>query len=285
MHIHLGNLGSIVGLLAACVLAAACAASERPLDNGQSHWLQSCETDADCNGLSCLCGLCTTACREDSECGLHAGGDAVCRSGDALPNAGSCGSDSVALSLCFPAALIVREDAMVSVALPHDAAVESVTTPPSGIPTHRASPLLDGACRRPFMRALPTPVVDTALRPLHVDCAGIDTNQLPVGVEHIGGQGLVDGLTAIGTAISGPTIRRPPLSGRTFGRIELLARDANSPLLADGEILFFGSMRRNAGHASKVSLTDHERGLSSSSRSSTLALLLSTTTPSIGPPI
>ena len=48
-------------------LAAACAASTTPDPSGETHFLTQC--DGGCgNGLACICGVCTRACAQSSEC-------------------------------------------------------------------------------------------------------------------------------------------------------------------------------------------------------------------------
>jgi hypothetical protein len=57
---------------------AACAKSQEPGGtDSTTHWLESCDADTDCSGLSCLCGVCTDACSSSSECDRF-GETAVC---------------------------------------------------------------------------------------------------------------------------------------------------------------------------------------------------------------
>lgn len=56
-------------LLGLALAALGCAKSESPADNGQTHWLEACRSDAECGELSCVCGLCTEPCSSDSACG------------------------------------------------------------------------------------------------------------------------------------------------------------------------------------------------------------------------
>lgn len=55
-----------------------------PEGDSHTNWLQTCTNDAECGDLSCLYGLCTRACTDDSACqpGL------VCSGGACLPEAG-----------------------------------------------------------------------------------------------------------------------------------------------------------------------------------------------------
>lgn len=58
--------------------AAACAKTQEPGGtDSTTHWLEACDADADCGGLSCLCGVCTDACSGSSECDRF-GESAVC---------------------------------------------------------------------------------------------------------------------------------------------------------------------------------------------------------------
>jgi hypothetical protein len=76
-----------------------------PSTNSQTHWLRSCEADADCeDALSCLCGVCTRACEATEACaGLD--GEAVCASPEAAQATEACGAAGAtlpAVGLCLP---------------------------------------------------------------------------------------------------------------------------------------------------------------------------------------
>lgn len=245
MYVVSKNLVSRVGLLAACVFAAACAVSERPSDNGQSHWLDACESDAECGELSCLCGVCTTSCSEDSECDRRVGRDAVCRSA-VLP---SCTSERDAPSLCLPPVITVPDDATISTAQPIDAAVDdapSAVTPPrdSSAPDTSIEPLTnDGGAD-----GGPTAMMDAGLPPNPVEesiCEALDdpddptvTNFLPEGIERIGSGGGISHLKASGTAFSWLDDSDLLYMADPSAEPEILARDVGRPLHDGDEIIF-----------------------------------------------
>lgn len=59
---------TLVGLFT-LVLGAAGACSNRTTDySSETNWFDNCETDSDCSVGSCLCGVCTESCTEDSSC-------------------------------------------------------------------------------------------------------------------------------------------------------------------------------------------------------------------------
>src|SRR6187402_2630611 len=72
-----------------------------PGPQGDSHtnWLRTCNTDDECGGLSCLCGVCTAPCTADDACSAapgssclpatHSGSVALCV-GQAAPHGGMC---------------------------------------------------------------------------------------------------------------------------------------------------------------------------------------------------
>lgn len=76
-----------------------------PGPQGDSHtnWLRTCEADADCGALSCVCGVCTLTCSGDADCAgvegssclppSHSGNPALCD-----------GEQAPALGMCLPAA-------------------------------------------------------------------------------------------------------------------------------------------------------------------------------------
>jgi hypothetical protein len=45
--------------------------------DSHTHWLKECERDAECAGLSCICGVCTKACDEGDDCNSFRA-DAAC---------------------------------------------------------------------------------------------------------------------------------------------------------------------------------------------------------------
>lgn len=61
---------SIAAALAGGWLAVGCASPSDDSGNSNTNWLRSCDTDGDCNGLSCLCGVCTRSCATETCRGL-----------------------------------------------------------------------------------------------------------------------------------------------------------------------------------------------------------------------
>lgn len=135
-----------------------CAKSEDPPNNGQSHWLQSCENDADCGALSCECGVCTIACTHDDACDAIPG--IGCRSASTLATADACEGDPESTFLCLSAELAPAPDAALSDANSPD-----------------AEPL-DGAGEAADTGDAEMPSEPTAL---HVACDTLDA--LPPGIE------------------------------------------------------------------------------------------------------
>ncbi len=50
------------------VWAAACGSTSGPKTGTQTNWLSSCQSDADCDGLECVCGICTETCNNADDC-------------------------------------------------------------------------------------------------------------------------------------------------------------------------------------------------------------------------
>jgi len=61
---------SCLGLLLLGAALLGCSSNGPYQSSGsQTNWLSSCQFDAQCGGLSCLCGVCTRACTSDAICG------------------------------------------------------------------------------------------------------------------------------------------------------------------------------------------------------------------------
>lgn len=118
----------------------ACAKSSGPQAGGDgvSHWLQSCGLDSECNGLDCLCGVCTRQCSDATSCESF-GAAAVCArvAGDSCeldgpegvctkPDAGAGPVPDAGAGSKLDAGL--PGDAAVDAAA--DAAADAMTTPP-----------------------------------------------------------------------------------------------------------------------------------------------------------
>ena len=74
---------------------SACQASDNPRVGSETNFLVLCSSDAPCGSeLSCVCGACTIACSEVSECAESAG-VAVCKTRASRPLTQSCGEAEV----------------------------------------------------------------------------------------------------------------------------------------------------------------------------------------------
>jgi hypothetical protein len=174
------KLGSALWVLA-CSLALyanACAKSEDPPGNGQSHWLQSCDDDDDCGDLSCECGVCTIPCADDDTCTMSG---ITCRSASTLAS-GECSGDIDAPMLCLNDELAVLPEAV-----PPDP--EDSGAPDTGMAD--ADVQLDAAIiDAEITDAELADASDDANRPplsdaLQIGCDAIEDDQLPPGVELI----------------------------------------------------------------------------------------------------
>src|SRR6185436_8956632 len=57
-----------LGLWFALSSAGCDPSSPTPQGDSQTNWLKSCDADADCGALSCVCGVCTRACDGGASC-------------------------------------------------------------------------------------------------------------------------------------------------------------------------------------------------------------------------
>jgi len=81
------------------VYTAACGPSGEHVGT-QTNWLRSCQVSADCDGLQCVCGVCTLSCEDASTCSDLKGG--ACVSADAPGATAVCGgSPPVVPGLCL----------------------------------------------------------------------------------------------------------------------------------------------------------------------------------------
>jgi hypothetical protein len=58
---------------------------------GQSHWLERCEGETDCGGLSCICGVCIAACSASGGCAVE-GRTTACQSPETAGARALCGA-------------------------------------------------------------------------------------------------------------------------------------------------------------------------------------------------
>lgn len=75
------NLARLGLALAVALASLGCSRTHSEAGGDSStHWLRSCKQDDQCGGLSCVCGVCSEACRDDGQCSRF-GAKAVCLSG------------------------------------------------------------------------------------------------------------------------------------------------------------------------------------------------------------
>lgn len=78
MKIHKRVLGVSSVAALSTVLVAACGPSDAPRTGVQTNWLKSCQSDAQCGDLECLCGACSLPCdSSDTACSGLSGGSCV----------------------------------------------------------------------------------------------------------------------------------------------------------------------------------------------------------------
>jgi len=94
-------LAIVLAMLGACGMSS----DTGPLDpGGESHFMGPCEDDAGCgDGYACVCGTCTMACFNDTQCG-ELPEPSVCVGFEYTPGYGSCKVDEIrAPRVCLPA--------------------------------------------------------------------------------------------------------------------------------------------------------------------------------------
>lgn len=83
---------------------AACSDSN-PSTSSQGKWLGACQSDDECgdasDGLSCICGTCSTSCEDDTACS-DTPGASVCYASNTSTTYVLCGGQAEAKSLCLP---------------------------------------------------------------------------------------------------------------------------------------------------------------------------------------
>ncbi|MBN2195833.1 MAG: hypothetical protein JW751_23655 [Polyangiaceae bacterium] len=68
--------GAALLALLACIVTG-CEPSTGPRTDSQTNWYRVCESDAQCGGLSCVCGVCTRICDADVACSDFSGATCV----------------------------------------------------------------------------------------------------------------------------------------------------------------------------------------------------------------
>src|SRR5262245_60513759 len=91
-----------VWTITACLLGACAISSDPDASNGQTHWMLTCDTDAECGTFDCLCGVCTSSCTDTPDCKQRSSELAVCSSAAALVAEGACeAAEAPAEGLCL----------------------------------------------------------------------------------------------------------------------------------------------------------------------------------------
>ena len=86
-------------LILVSLVAYGCSYKSRgPNTEGETHWLKSCEEGSACgDDGTCICGICTTGCKEDSDCKYH-DESAICANSIVTALAEGCSGEDIALS-------------------------------------------------------------------------------------------------------------------------------------------------------------------------------------------
>ncbi len=162
-------------LLATALSGYGCGANSDPGSSGsETHWLSSCDSDAECGEYRCLCGRCTTACQEDAQCSEQSTPVAVCAESSSLRGADEC-EPSVPVRICVDEA-----DAVEPIA--HDGGVDPGPAP-SGV--DGGPPVSPAVQPDPDPEPNPDPAPDPNASPVEL-CDGSDAIRLVV---HDGGGG------------------------------------------------------------------------------------------------
>ncbi len=85
---------NVLACLAVLALLAFGCEPSGPQTDSQTNWLKNCQADAQCAGLSCICGVCTRACNDTANCSDLAGSQ--CLPADAAGSIALCGGQQPA---------------------------------------------------------------------------------------------------------------------------------------------------------------------------------------------
>ncbi len=172
--------------------ARATTPSGDPID-GQTHWLATCKSKADCGSLDCICGICSSACAADDTC-TTLNKDAVCRSAKTLSTASKCTASAKQSSVCVSSVLV---DESTASAVDATAAADATTAADGGSDAAATQALADASV--------------TAAGP-KLDCAGLMAGAVPAGLELLDTFDGLGSLTADDTSVYGTRIPGPASS-------------------------------------------------------------------------
>lgn len=105
---------------------------------GETHWLGACETDADCGGGQCLCGVCTRVCKADGDCaGRSRRGECFETASPGLATRCAGASPKVAPGICLAtcsgdADCPARERCLLGACVPTSQEVDAATAKDAG---------------------------------------------------------------------------------------------------------------------------------------------------------
>ena len=175
-------------LLATCCVSG-CAVSEKPPNNGQSHWLQSCDDDADCPELRCICGVCSLECESDDAC--TSASSFSCGTGALLADSNRCDDAPAETRLCLPAAFVPTADASTDEQRDADQVPDAESIGDAS--TAHAGDADTGTVEPPPLD----------IEPFHVECDAINGGTLPEGVELFASSSVeIGSITFSGNAMS-----------------------------------------------------------------------------------
>ena len=150
-------------------LTSSCGGSSRAGTDSHTHWLGHCTSDADCDGLSCLCGICSKVCAEADEC-AELGDGASCK----VPLA--CGSDDSEQTSCQKAC---ESDAECKVFAPDQVCYEGYCEEASTLPDPDPCATMDARTGDSLCGNVAGYTFDGhACRPVICECAGNDCDAM-----------------------------------------------------------------------------------------------------------
>jgi glucuronoarabinoxylan endo-1,4-beta-xylanase len=87
-------------LLIVLALLACSPEDSSPMVGSQTNWLKTCQSRDDCDGLECVCGVCTARCDDAAACERLEG--ASCIPADDMGAVALCGGEAPADDICLP---------------------------------------------------------------------------------------------------------------------------------------------------------------------------------------
>jgi hypothetical protein len=92
----------LVIVLTGIIGMGATGCTDGPQTGGETHWMLTCSADGGCSpGQVCVCGVCTVACTDQSECDEAGLTDGACAPGDSEAVQEMCAGDPSAAAICL----------------------------------------------------------------------------------------------------------------------------------------------------------------------------------------